>query len=188
MNSFARRIRSQSAFLKARLTCLCLVSGCQVSYVFTQPLMDSSMSLKRVVEGKWCWADRKKIKPLGQSGQYMIFPFTSLLLPFLMSMNYTWTIESDILDNFPSRWNNPSLDRPMSSAKLKHVSKKNRRQKWWGEPGSSFSPQNRQICFCFDYQFSPDGAYVCWRYVGRDLTRGSTLEPLPVHWLAPSLL
>ena len=27
--------------------------------------------------------------------------------------------------------------------------------------GSSFSPQNRKLCFCFDYPFSPDGAYVC---------------------------
>ena len=47
---------------------------------------------------------------------------------------------------------------------------------------SSFSPQNRQLCFLFISPFSPDVAYVCWRYVGRRLEAnqcsGSTLEHL----------
>ena len=29
------------------------------------------------------------------------------------------------------------------------------------------APLVHKICFCFDYPVSPDGAYVCWRYVGR---------------------
>ena len=43
--------------------------------------------------------------------------------------------------------------------------------------GSSFSPQNLQICFCFDYPFSPDVTYVCWRYVGREHGAPCLLPP-----------
>ena len=50
---------------------------------------------KSVVEGKWCWAGRKEIKPLGQPGQYDSFPSTSLLLPFFNDNELSYsTIEN----------------------------------------------------------------------------------------------
>ena len=60
-------------------------------------LQDSSLSLKKGSRREVMLARQEKIKPLGQPGQYDSFPSTSLILPFLMTMNYPFEYSTKIL-------------------------------------------------------------------------------------------
>ena len=54
---------------------------CLLFYIVTL-LEDSSLSLKKGSKREVMLRRQEEIKPLGQPGQYVIFPSTSLLVPF----------------------------------------------------------------------------------------------------------
>ena len=60
-------------------------------------LEDSSLSLKKGSRREVMLGRQEEIKPLGQPGQYMHFPFTSLSLPFLTENELSLAKEGQIL-------------------------------------------------------------------------------------------
>ena len=76
-----------SEFLNCCGQCCGSVCSC---YVILKPPShkDSSLSLKNGSRREVMLGRQEEIKPLGQPGQYISFPYTSLLLPFLMNYPY----------------------------------------------------------------------------------------------------